>query len=600
MRSKKTQLLKGLPKVLLAAFTFIIALSSSELRAVDLPLAAGSPMAGFSFDDQPLLLPIQRNFQMAMLTASSEIGRSCGKMESYGWRMSQSEQQRVNLIFNNTVDRLRALGYVIESQAPSSLSRDVTLFTADRPNKHFIFMWSAGEIGLAMVLCESSPPLTGSMATTFRNTPSVQTFSATGDVVQSRLESPVQSRNAKGMIQFSPIGDWSGDYVCMQGQTGGTLRISSLKGENFQGSFRFYPTPKNRTVPRGSYMVYGQYDPSSHRILINPGKWIQRPKNYYNTIIVGSFDPVRRTFSGFFQGIMGCTSFEAKYIGLGHDETVHKKPKKKAKSKPKATTAKPALFEGSNAAPTASPPSGIPPASDGIKLPDNSLGVPASPSSSATPPVSSPAAVNTTAPPTATAPPPVTEMPAPATPTPTPIAPAAASAPPAAAPPSVPAPTPAPVAPAASVPVPVVPAPPVAPPTATPPASDVAPPATSKAPTSSIKPEPLPHPIVLAGGYFNSTVPQLQPATNYNTAVPQLPATSTFDATVPVIPPVQPLPLVMQMPPPNYVAPPVPEISQASELPLVTEIPQIQPYNAAIPEIQPAQQLAPPQVFTDP
>src|ERR1700733_14035866 len=129
------------------------------LQAADLPLAAGSPLAGFQFDDRPLILPVQQNFQMALLTASSELGRSCGKMEAYGWRMKQSEQGRVDQIFNNTVDRLRALGYVVETQSPSSVSRDVTMFTADRPDKHFIFMWSAGEIGLVMAMCESTPPL---------------------------------------------------------------------------------------------------------------------------------------------------------------------------------------------------------------------------------------------------------------------------------------------------------------------------------------------------------------------------------------------------------------------------------------------------------
>ncbi len=342
MRSKKTQPVNGLSKLLLVALAILIAAVPARLMAVELPLAAGSPLAGFSFDDRPLLLPVQRNFQMAMLTASSEIGRSCGKMESYGWRMSQLEQDRDNLIFNNTVDRLRALGYVIKAEAPNSLSHDVTLFTADRPDKHFIFMWSAGEIGLAMVLCQSSPPIGGTAGMKFRNTPSVQTFPQTNDVLQSRLDGPVQGRTAKGnAVRFSPVGEWAGEYSCHQGQTGGTLHISSLKGENFSGEFRFYPTAKNHRAARGSYAVYGQYDQITNRILINPGKWIQRPKNYYNTIIVGSFDPFRKTFSGFFQGVMGCTSFEAHYVGTKFVDPGYKKPVKK-KAKPKKVSTKPA------------------------------------------------------------------------------------------------------------------------------------------------------------------------------------------------------------------------------------------------------------------
>src|ERR1700722_19140903 len=162
MRRKNPNFSSYLLEILLA----IVALMGMYASAManDLPLAAGSPMAGFAFDDRPLLLPVQRNFQMAMLTAGSELGRSCGKMEAYGWRMSASEQQRVNQIFNNTVDRMRGLGYSIEAQAPSSVSKDITMFTADRPDKHFLVMWSAGEIGLVMTLCETNAPLSSHAA----------------------------------------------------------------------------------------------------------------------------------------------------------------------------------------------------------------------------------------------------------------------------------------------------------------------------------------------------------------------------------------------------------------------------------------------------
>ena len=107
---------------------------SAPARADDLPRAAAAPLTGVAFDDKPLLLPVQRNFQMAMLTAGSELGRSCGRMEAYGWRMSQTEQARVNQIFNNTVDRLRLLGYGIEPQTylADVLTKLVNLWPAAR------------------------------------------------------------------------------------------------------------------------------------------------------------------------------------------------------------------------------------------------------------------------------------------------------------------------------------------------------------------------------------------------------------------------------------------------------------------------------------
>jgi hypothetical protein len=342
MGTHKSVETRSFPKFLLiAALLLATAFLPSQTIAADLPLASGSPLAGFAFDDRPLQLPPQRNFQMAMITASSELGRSCGRMESYGWRMSQTEQSRVNQIFNSTVDRLRGLGYVVETQTPASVSRDITMFTADRTDKHFIVMWSAGEIGLVMVLCQASPPLSG--RTALGPAPSVQTFPEALPAIQkSTLDAPVTHHAP--LPRFSPVGEWIGTYTCEQGITGGTLQISSLNGENFDGVFHFYPTPKNPNVATGSYSVYGQYDRDSHRILINPGKWIQRPANYYNTVIVGSFDPLTNTFSSYFQGITGCTSFEAKlkndsYVGMPDEQPIQRVIKKKRKKIVKKKTA---------------------------------------------------------------------------------------------------------------------------------------------------------------------------------------------------------------------------------------------------------------------
>ena len=299
--------------VLFAVLVMVSAGLAFQARANDLPLASTSPLTGISFDDRPLLLPVQRNFQMAMLTASSEFGRSCGKMETYGWRMGQTEQTRVNQIFNSTVDRLRLQGYTVAPQSLSSISSDLTLLTADKSDKHFIFLWSAGDMGLVMSLCETTSPSVSSSHAAATSTPPVQLFPVPADVVPSRLEAAgnIHARASGVGTDFTPLGEWGGSYACTQGSTGGTLQITHLHGKDFEGVFKFYPTIKSPSVPSGSYRVYGQYDRDSQRILINPGKWIQHPRNYYNTIMVGSFDPARNAFSAYFQGISGCTSFEA-------------------------------------------------------------------------------------------------------------------------------------------------------------------------------------------------------------------------------------------------------------------------------------------------
>ncbi len=324
--------------------------ASGRTLANDMPTAAGSPIAGISFDDRPLMLPVQRNFQMAMLTVSSELGRSCGRMEAYGWRTDPSEQDRVNQLFNNTVDRMRAQGYTVESKKTNAVSRDVTLFTADRTDRHLIFLWSAGEIGLVMVLCETSAPLSPIPLNAAHETEAPQPATLPSHlplaetVRASKQPLSLTPANKSTHAHFSPIGRWVGSYTCAQGTTGATLDIDSMKGDQFEGSFSFYPTPKNPYVSKGKYRVFGEYDADSQRILINPGQWVQRPKDYYNTIMIGSFDPVAQTFSGYFQGITGCTSFEANAENVPSlsksREPVSVKAKTPAKSEKKAVKKK--------------------------------------------------------------------------------------------------------------------------------------------------------------------------------------------------------------------------------------------------------------------
>jgi hypothetical protein len=164
--------------------------------------------------------------------------------------------------------------------------------------------------------------------------PSVQIFPVPADVISSRLDAPSRLVNTSTEANFTPLGEWAGSYTCEQGYTGGSMKITHMEGKDFEGTFKFYPTPKNSEVPAGEYHINGQYDKATHRILINPGKWISRPPNYYNTVMVGSFDPVRDSFSAFFQGISGCTSFEAKRAGEPYiDSSVVKHKRKPAHKK---------------------------------------------------------------------------------------------------------------------------------------------------------------------------------------------------------------------------------------------------------------------------
>ncbi|MDD4616621.1 MAG: hypothetical protein PHW76_05840 [Alphaproteobacteria bacterium] len=363
-----TQKLRSTNLALVAALAIAVSGIAPQAQGADLQLAKSSQLTGVRFEDPPFKLPVERNFQMALLGVSSGIGRSCGKMEAYGWRMNQSEQNRVNAIFKGTVENLSAAGYLVTPENVKNQAKDITLFTADGPIKHFIFLWSAADHGLVLNLCETNQPILPTHTPGL--SPSVEVFPLATEPPPPATMMLIRSKSVKGVNdKFSPVGKWIGGYTCEQGYTGGTLEIRSIRGENFKGSFKFYPTEKNRAVPGGSYEVYGQYDKGSKRILINPGKWLKHPKGYFNTVIVGSFGSGNDSFSGFFQGIKGCTSFEAHRNGGGVKiakkvaesksfDTVEKKKPKKAKkpSKPKVEKIPSAI----NTVPTQDSPSPTP------------------------------------------------------------------------------------------------------------------------------------------------------------------------------------------------------------------------------------------------
>lgn len=317
---------------------FMGGMAPSQAYAAEVPTALSSPLAGVNFADPPVSLPVGQNFQTALTTVGQELNRTCGAMEAYGWRLQQSEQARVNQIFQTTVDALGAEGYRVEAKTPAAISQDISVFTADRPDKHLVVMWSAGELGLVMLLCD------GRVTDPSYEVNAVLDL-ATSAGTPSSSAAPVTPVPASG--GFTVVGQWVGHYRCPQGKTGATMTIAREQNGNVAGTFRFYPMADSPRVASGKYTIEGQYDRVTQKALLNPGTWLERPPHYGNAMIIGEFFPETKTFSGIFQGVTGCTSFEAKYAGVeasppARDEAqAEKKPAAEAARKAKPAKKKP-------------------------------------------------------------------------------------------------------------------------------------------------------------------------------------------------------------------------------------------------------------------
>jgi hypothetical protein len=127
---------------------------------------------------------------------------------------------------------------------------------------------------------------------------------------------PQDRRLLQKAMRLTP-GEWEGRYSCAQGQTGASLKITSVSKDAVKGVFTFFAPPHNPDIASGSYEVSGPYDPETGRMVLAPGKWIKHPKDYFSTTILGQLDPMNEYFRGIFQGSVGCTSIEAKRVEAG-------------------------------------------------------------------------------------------------------------------------------------------------------------------------------------------------------------------------------------------------------------------------------------------
>ncbi len=189
---------------------------ASPLWAAEPETTKNLELAGISFDDPPLRLPVTPALQQAMNQIAGDLGKHCGTQEAYGWRVQQTEQQRVNDIFSSAATKLGTAGYNLAPQTPPSATRDITIFLAQRPAEDLLFLWSAGELGLVLLVCDAQNGVTASEslgAAPDAVEPVVVTKKPSATTKKPVKPKPVtKSKAAKpstkpAISRFSPVGD---------------------------------------------------------------------------------------------------------------------------------------------------------------------------------------------------------------------------------------------------------------------------------------------------------------------------------------------------------------------------------------------------------
>lgn len=101
-------------------------------------------------------------------------------------------------------------------------------------------------------------------------------------------------------------GLWKGTYVCSQGETGLSLILYASAADTLTGTFSFYATPSNPSLPSGSFTLRGSY--SSSDMKLAGDVWITRPPNWIVVDLQSGLPSADGTLSGKVT-TEGCTTF---------------------------------------------------------------------------------------------------------------------------------------------------------------------------------------------------------------------------------------------------------------------------------------------------
>ncbi len=88
-----------------------------------------------------------------------------------------------------------------------------------------------------------------------------------------------------------------------------------------RATFNFYGTPNNKALPRGSYVMQGQFDEKTRKLQLGGSHWIERPKHYDMVPLSGEINTANNEFRGRIE-FQGCQEFTLKKVAQSGDKAI--------------------------------------------------------------------------------------------------------------------------------------------------------------------------------------------------------------------------------------------------------------------------------------
>ncbi|WP_448205188.1 hypothetical protein [Azospirillum sp. sgz302134] len=122
--------------------------------------AAGSPLAQVPFTEQPFpLRDGDGSYKEFLNKVAADVGRRCGKQENYGWEFRKGDQEKMDRIFQGTMDNFSQAGWAVGAAKSRSIpDPETAAYVADKDKRRLLLIWVPMSDAALLLMCETEAP----------------------------------------------------------------------------------------------------------------------------------------------------------------------------------------------------------------------------------------------------------------------------------------------------------------------------------------------------------------------------------------------------------------------------------------------------------
>ncbi|PWC36215.1 hypothetical protein [Azospirillum sp. TSO35-2] len=117
----------------------------------------GSPLAKVKFSEPAYPLTDDGTYRGFMGKILDEYDRRCVRQEQFGWEIAKDDQERLDYVFQGTMENFGRAGYLLGEVHPKAVTDPETIaFLADLDKRRLLLVWTPLESSVLFMMCETA------------------------------------------------------------------------------------------------------------------------------------------------------------------------------------------------------------------------------------------------------------------------------------------------------------------------------------------------------------------------------------------------------------------------------------------------------------